>query len=96
MSKIILYIALIIAIVVFAYMFVGSNGKEIENYEACQSNDECTVTIGSCDCYAVSKNSRTTARDIEAGKFCTVNECLVGVLQISAECQNNKCVVVKK
>ncbi len=95
MSKIILYIALVVAIIVFAYMFVGSNGSyKID--EQCQSTDDCTVTIGACDCYAVSKNSRTTAKDIEAGKLCTINECLAGVLQISAECQNNQCVVVKK
>ena len=76
-------------------MFVGNN----ESYkidEQCQSNDDCTITTGNFHLYTFSKNSRTTAKDIEAGKLCTVNQCLAGVLQISAECQNNQCIVVKK
>ena len=90
MTKAVLAVGIIIAALIVIYMFLG--GSDIKRAEElCSADEECVLTIGSCDCYAVSVKTGTTAKDIEGGKVCAINKCLIGVLQPKAACVNNVC-----
>ncbi|HLD85592.1 MAG TPA: hypothetical protein VI968_03485 [archaeon] len=65
----------------------GNKNESIESF--CNSDADCKLLYGSCNCYAIEKNSSKTAYDIEGG-VCITNNCPP---YATAKCVENKCAV---